>query len=390
MKKITAIFILMALCLSLFACSGGSDKPDTPNKSTAGTGTEKDGSGSSDGEISYVGTYSRDLAGTTINVFNCGEYISDGSEDSLDVNKEFEKLTGIKVNYNTYANNEAMYAKLKSGAVAYDIIVPSDYMIERLISENMLEKLDFTKLTNYKYIDSKYKGVYFDPNEEYSVPYNVGMVAMIYNKTMVDEAPTSWSVMWDEKYKDDVLSFANPRDAFAIAQFLLGIDLNSTDKADWDKAFQKLLEQKEILQGRVDDEVFNKMEQGNAAIATYYAGDCITMKDINDDLEIVYPEEGVNIFIDGICVPKGGQNYDAAMMYINFLMEPEIALANAEYICYASPNTAVIENENYSLAGNEILYPPEDKMPKCDYFHDLPEDVRSYYEKLWEQVFTAD
>lgn len=385
MKKITAIFILMALCLSLFACSG-----DT-NKATSGTGSaDKDGSGGSDSEINYVGTYSRDLAGTTINVFNCGEYISDGAEGSVDVNKEFEKLTGIKVNYSTYANNEAMYAKLKSGAVAYDIIVPSDYMIERLISEDMLEKLDFTKLTNYNLIDSKYKGVYYDPNEEYSVPYNVGMVAMIYNKTMVDEAPTSWSVMWDEKYKDDVLSFANPRDAFAIAQLLLGIDLNTTDKAQWDRAYEKLLEQKDILQGRVDDEVFNKMEQGNAAIATYYAGDCVNMKDINDDLEIVYPEEGVNIFIDGVCVPKGGQNYDAAMMYINFLMEPEIALANAEYICYASPNTAVVSNENYSLAGNEILYPSEDKMPKTEYFHDLPEDVRSYYEKLWEKVFTED
>lgn len=385
MKKITAIFILLALCLSLFACSGGDNKP------ASGTGSsDKEGSKGSDGEISYVGTYSRDLAGTTINVFNWGEYISDGAEDSVDVNKEFEKLTGIKVNYINYANNEIMYAKLKSGAVAYDVIIPSDYMIERLISEDMLEKLDFTRLTNYKYIDSQYKGVYFDPNEEYSVPYNVGMVGLIYNTTMVDEAPTSWSVMWDEKYKDDILSFANPRDAFAIAQFLLGIDLNSTDKADWDKAYEKLLEQKAVLQGRVDDEVFNKMEQGNAAIATYYAGDYLTMADINEDLAFVYPEEGVNIFIDSVCVPKGGQNYDAAMMYINFLMEPEIALANAEYICYASPNTAVVENENYSLAGNEILYPPEDKKPKTEYFHDLPEDVRSYYESLWEKVFTED
>lgn len=386
MKKITAIFVLLALCLSLAACSGDTLKP------TSGTGDagNSGNSGNSDSELSFVGTYSKDLAGTTLNVFNWGEYISDGLEDSVDVNKEFEKLTGIKVNYITYSNNEAMYAKLKSGAVAYDVIIPSDYMIERLISEDMLEKLDFTKLTNYKYIDSQYKGVYFDPNEEYSVPYNVGMVGLIYNTTMVDETPTSWSIMWDEKYADDILSFANPRDSFAIAQFLLGIDINSTDKADWDKAAQKLIEQKAVLQGRVDDEVFNKMEQGNAAIATYYAGDYLTMADINEDLAFVYPEEGVNIFIDSVCVPKGGQNYDAAMMYINFLMEPEIALANAEYICYASPNTAVVENENYSFAGNEILYPAEDKMPKCEYFHDLPEDVRSYYESLWEKVMTAD
>ena len=210
MKKIIAILILCALCVSLAACSGNTTAE-----------TDEDG-------IKYEGTYTRDLAGTKLNVYNWGEYISDGSEDSVDVNAEFEKLTGIKVNYETYDNNEAMYAKLKSGAVAYDIIIPSDYMIERLISEDMLDKIDTSKLSNYHYIDDQYKGVYYDPNEEYSVPYNVGMVGLIYNKTMVDEAPTSWSVMWDEKYADNILTFGNPRDSFAIAQILLGIDLNTT------------------------------------------------------------------------------------------------------------------------------------------------------------------
>lgn len=384
MKKTTVISLLLGLCLALCACSGNAD-----SNADSGSGDNPSGGGS-DSEISYVADYKNDLAGTTLNVFNWGEYISDGAEDSVDVNKEFEKLTGIKVNYVTYDNNESMYAKLKSGAVAYDVIIPSDYMIERLISEDMLEKLDFTKLTNYKYIDEQYKGVYYDPDEQYSVPYNVGMVGLIYNKTMVDEAPTSWGVMWDERYKDDILTFANPRDSFAIAQFLLGIDINSHDKADWDKAAEKLIGQNAVLQGRVNDEVFNKMEQGNAAIAAYYAGDYLTMADVNPDLAFVYPEEGVNIFIDGVCIPKGGQNYDAAMLYINFLMEPEIALANAEYICYASPNTAVVENEEYTFRGNEILYPADDKKPKTEYFHDLPEDVRSYYETLWEQVLTAD
>lgn len=384
MKKILAAVLLFALILSLAACSGGD---------TSGSGNgdgEKQKGISADTELKYVGTYTRDLAGTKLNVFNWGEYISDGSEDSVDVNAEFEKLTGIKVNYVTYDNNETMYAKLKSGAVAYDVIIPSDYMIERLISEDMLEKLDFSKLDNYKYIDDKYKGVFYDPNEEYSVAYNVGMVGMIYNTTMVEEAPTSWSAMWDARYAEDILTFANPRDAFAISQFLLGIDLNTTDKAEWDRAADKLIEQNAVLQGRVNDEVFNKMEQGNAAIAAYYAGDYLTMADINEDLAFVYPEEGVNIFIDGVCVPKGNQNYEAAMMYINFLMEPDIALANAEYICYASPNTAVVNNPDYSLAGNEYLYPAEADMPKTEYFHDLPVDVRSYYESLWEKVLTAD
>ena len=168
-----------------------------------------------------IAEYTRDLAGTTINVFNWGEYISDGSEGSLDINSTFEELTGIKVNYDNYESNEAMYAKLKSGAVSYDIIIPSDYMIERLVRENMLAEVDFSKITNYNLIDEKYKGLYFDPNEEYSVPYNVGMVGLIYNTKTVTETPDSWSIMWDEKYKDDILTFNNPRDAFAIAQFLL-------------------------------------------------------------------------------------------------------------------------------------------------------------------------
>ncbi len=336
--------------------------------------------------IPVVGTYSDEYAGTTLNVFNWGEYISDGSDDSLDVNAEFEKLTGIHVNYLNYDSNEAMYAKLKSGAVSYDIIIPSDYMVQRLISENMVQELDFSKLDNYRFISDEYKSLYFDPEDLYSVPYSVGMVGLIYNTTMVEEAPTSWSVMWDERYADNILTFNNSRDAFAIAQMLLGLDLNSTNTADWDAAAAILMEQNDVLQGRVMDEVFNKMEGGNAAIAPYYAGDFYTMAEHNEDLAFVYPEEGVNIFVDSVCVPSNAQNYEAAMMYINFLMEPEVALANAEYICYASPNTAVVENDNYSFKGDEVLYPSAENKPKTQYFHDLDPAIRTYYEKLWEVI----
>lgn len=359
--KAFSLVLVLALLASLASCGGSSEPSFTP-----------------------VGEYSRELEGTVINVFNWGEYISDGSEGSLDVNKEFEKLTGIKVNYDNYEANETMYNKLKSGAVSYDIIIPSDYMIERLISEDMLAELDFSKITNYSLIDEKYKGLYFDPEEKFSVPYNVGMVGLIYNSATVEEAPDSWAVMWDEKYKDDILTFNNPRDSFAIAQFLLGIDLNTTDKADWDKAAEKLKEQNSVLQGRVMDQVFNKMQSGNASIAAYYSGDFLTMKEVNEDLEFVYPKEGVNIFVDSVCIPKNNQNFEAALMYINFLLEPEIALANAEYICYASPNTSVVNNEDYSLKDEKILYP--DEYPKTQYFHDLPLEIRSYYESLWEEV----
>ena len=344
--------------------------------------------GGANSEITnLVGTYTDAYAGTTLNVFNWGEYMSIGAEGSLDVNAAFEALTGIKVNYMNFESNEAMYSKIKSEAVSYDILIPSDYMIARLISEDMLQPLDFSKIDNYHYIDEQYKNLYFDPDNAYSVPYNVGL---IYDTSVVEGTPDSWNIMWDAKYTDNILTFNNPRDTFAIAQFLLGIDINSENKADWDKAAEKLKEQNPVLQARVMDEVFNKMEAGNAAIAPYYAGDYLTMAETNPDLTFVYPKEGTNIFVDSICVPKNAQNYDAAMLYINFLLEPEVALANAEYICYASPNTAVTENPDYALYQNEILYPAAENMPKTEYFHDIDPEIRTYYEKLWEEILLAD
>ena len=371
-----AIGVLVALLVSLvpigFILGRGGDGHD---------GVKVEGEYFIDGETGLS-----KYAGTNINVFNWGEYISDGSDGTLDVNAEFERITGIKVNYQNYDSNESLYSKLKSGAVSYDVIIPSDYMIERLKNEGMLRELDFSMLDNYEYIDEAYKNLYFDENNAYSVPYSVGMVGLIYNSTMVEEAPDSWGVMWDERYRDNVLTFNNPRDAFAISQLLLGIDLNTTSAAEWTLAAEKLKEQNDILQGRVMDEVFNKMQGGNAAIAPYYAGDFLTMKEINPDLEFVYPKEGTNIFVDSACIPASSRNYEAALLYINFLLEPDVALANAEYICYASPNTAVTENEDYAFYGNEILYPAEADMPEVQYYHDMNETTRKLYNALWEEV----
>ncbi len=327
-----------------------------------------------------------DLAGTTINVYNWGEYISDGSEGSMDINAEFTKRTGIKVNYNNYDTNENMYAKLKSDGVSFDIVIPSDYMIERLIDEDMLQKIDFSNIPNYKYIDAKYKGLYFDPKDEYSVPYNVGMVGLIYNTKMVKEAPTSWNVMWDEQYKGKVLMFDNPRDAFGIAQKLLGQSFNTTDEAEWRAAADKLKVQKPILQGYVMDDIFRKMESGEAAIAPYYAGDFITMHSNNPDLAFVYPQEGVNIFVDSICIPKNAKNKAAAEAYINFLLDPDIAVENANYLGYATPNTAVLTREDYELKGNEYLYPEDQKMPKTEYFYNLPQKTLTLMTDLWSEL----
>ncbi len=326
------------------------------------------------------------LKGTEINVYNWGEYISDGAEGTLDVNKEFEKETGIKVNYTTYDSNENMYNKIKGGGASYDIVIPSDYMIERMIDEELLEKIDFDNIPNYKNIMDKYKNLYFDPNNEYSVPYNVGMVGLVYNTKMVDGTPDSWSIMWDEKYKGQILMFNNPRDAFGIAQFLLGIDINTTDAQSWEKAYEKLKEQKPVVQSYVMDDVFNKMEGGEAAIAAYYAGDCISMAENNPDLAFVYPKEGTNIFVDSICIPKGCQNKEAAEIYINFLLRGDIALANAEYMCYATPNQAVLDNEEYSLRDNEMLYPAEENAPKTEYFHNLDSDMLMLMTSLWDNL----
>ncbi len=338
-------------------------------------------------DLDLRASYGRDLAGTELTVYNWGEYISDGSDGMLDVNREFEKITGIKVNYLTFESNETMYSQIKSGGVTYDVIIPSDYMVERLINENELLKIDTSKISNYDLIDDSYKNTYFDKDNKYSIPFNVGMVGIIYNKKHTgNNIEHSWKVLWDKKYKDMVLNFNNPRDAFMTAQMLLGQDLNSTNKKDWDKAAKLLKEGKTNLQSYVMDEVYGKMETGEASIAPYYAGDYLTMLDTNSDLGFFYPQEGTNIFIDSICIPKSAKNYNAALMYINFLLEPQIATANAEYIGYASPNTAVINNPDYYYYQNEILYPKKENMPKVQYYHDIEDNIRMHYEMLWCDV----
>ena len=338
-------------------------------------------------DLDLKADYTKELEGTTLTVYNWGEYISDGSDDMIDVNAEFERLTGIKVNYLTFESNETMYSQIKSGGVTYDIIIPSDYMIARLIKENELLEIDTEKITNYGLIEEKYKNVYFDPQNKYSVPFSVGMVGIIYNTSLVGkDIKHSWNVLWDSKYKDMTLNFNNPRDAFMTAQMYLGQDLNSSNKKDWETAAELLKKGKANLQSYIMDEVYGKMETGEAAIAPYYARDYLTMYETNEDLAFFYPQEGTNIFIDSICIPKSCKNYEAALMYINFLLEPQIATANAEYIGYASPNTAVINNPDYYYYQNKILYPDEKDMPKVQYYHDIPEEIRMHYEMLWCDV----
>lgn len=329
-----------------------------------------------------------ELKGTTINVYNWGEYISDEEDEEsymFDINAAFEELTGIKVNYTNFASNEDLYAKLKSGGTSYDIVIPSDYMIARFIAEGLIQKIDMDNIPNYKNVSEKYKNMYYDENNEYSVPYCVNTVGLIYNKTMVDEKPTSWSVLWDPKYSGKILMFDNPRDSFAISQKLLGQSLNTTDSTEWRLAADELISQKPLLQGYVMDEVYNKMESGEAALAPYYAGDFICMQEVNPDLDFVYPKEGVNIFVDAVCIPSNAQNVRAAEMYINYLLDPKVALANAYATGYETPNKTVVGMEEYAeMAENKYLYPDEEI--NTEYFFDLDDETRNLMNTLWNEV----
>ncbi len=333
----------------------------------------------------------------TLNVYNWGEYISDGSEGSLDVNKEFEQYyyethgRRLKLNYTTYASNEDMYNKLKSGGVSYDVVIPSDYMIEKMIAENMLEKLDFSNIPNYRYIDEQYKYASYDPTNEYSVPYTCGCVGVIYNSSLADIDTHDWDCLWDERYEGQILQFNNPRDAFGTAMYALGIDVNTTDESEWRRAMEYLKEQKPLVQSYVMDEIFNKMKNGSAAIAPYYAGDYLTMYEDNPDLEFFYPESGTNIFVDAMCIPTCAKNKSIAEEYINFCLSEDIAVANAEYICYASPNILVKDNETYIEDMNEIcenaieiLYP--EGGIKSSYFKYLDVDTNAVQNRLWEEL----
>lgn len=365
MKKLITVLLAVILCLGVFPYSALADDSYFSKE-----------------QIEYYKNLG--LQGTTVNVYNWGEYISDGSEGSMDVVKEFEKLTDCKVNYTNYESNENMYSKLIGGGVSYDVIVPSDYMIDKLIDEDMLLELDYDNIPNMKYIDKDCLNLFFDPEQKYTVCYNVGTTILIYNKKLVKEEPKSWDALWDEQYKGKILMFNNPRDAFAIAQSMLGQDFNSTNEQDWLKSAELLAEQKDKVNPvYVMDEVFNLMESGEYALATYYAGDYVLMNENNEDLGYCIPEEGVNAFYDAFCIPKCSKNKKGGEAFINFMQEPEVALANSEYIYYRSANYTVEQNEESSLYANPAVYA---KVKNVQYFKNLPQNINELENRLWTEV----
>ncbi|MBQ7800610.1 MAG: spermidine/putrescine ABC transporter substrate-binding protein [Oscillospiraceae bacterium] len=326
----------------------------------------------------------------TIIVYNWGgPYMSEGSNDTVDINELFEERYNVKVKYRTYDSNESMYAKIKNGGADYDIIIPSDYMVARLISEGLVEKLDFSNIPLFETnVMESFKNPDYDPTNEYSVPYSWGTVGIIYNKEVVKDEVKSWDILWDEKYKDNVLMFNNSRDAFMVSQMLLGYSQNTTDKTEIKAAADKLSEQKSVVQGYYMDEIYDKMINEDAAIAPYSAGDALVMMEENENLAFAYPEEGTNRFVDAVCIPKGSKNKKYAEMYINFLLEAEIALANCEVTGYCTPNSAAFELLDDETKNNKIMYPDDEYLKKCESYIHLPSDVNTYVQELWINIKT--
>ena len=314
----------------------------------------------------------------TLNVMNWGQNIADGTDETLDIIQEFEKRhPNIRVNYTTYDSNESLYAKLSGGGLSVDVIIPSDYMIARLIQEDMLQKLDFSNIPNYEYVQQTFKNTDYDPLNEYSVPYTWGTVGIIYNTKFVDpEDVTGWELLWNEKYKGKILMFDNSRDAFGIAQYMLGYDVNTEDPQDLADCAKLLKEQNPLVRQYVMDQIYAAMEGENAWVAPYYAGDCMMMMDANPNLAFYLPEnQGFNLFIDAMCVPTCAKNKTEAELFINFLCDPEISGANMDYICYGSPIEGARDYMEEYLAESDVIYPSEEVLKNGTSYGYLPAEV---------------
>ena len=377
MKRFLSVLLtLMMLCsvLLLSVCSAAADDGEDDGREEA----------SADG--GYQGE---------VNVYNWGEYISPGDDGEMDVIAEFEKKYHIKVNYTNYETNEEMYNVLTNSNSSYDVIFPSDYMVARLREEGLLAPLDFENIPNYKHISERFRNPAYDPEGLYSVPYSWGFVAVVYNTDMIKEGSvTGFKDLWDPKYKDDgILMFNNSRDAMAIAMQLCDPPIDpgasSFTREDIDRATDKLIEQKSVLKKYVMDQVFTEMEGNQSGLAAYYAGDIWTMMDNNESLTYCLPEEGSNLFNDAMCIPANCKNKENAELFINFMCEPEVAAANAEYITYGTPNEAALELIDEEMLSSELINPPDEYLDKCYRFTNLDDDIYGYMQKRFVEACSA-
>ena len=322
-------------------------------------------------------------SGRQVIVYNWGDYIDP------DVIAMFEEETGIHVIYEEYETNEIMYPKVQSGAIAYDAVCPSDYMIQRMIESDLLAEIDYDNIPNINYIDDVYMefSTQFDEENRYSVPYLWGTVGILYNKNMVDEPVDSWEILWNEKYKDSILMQDSVKDAFAVALKYLGYSLNSTDLDELEAAKKLLIEQKPLVQAYVVDQVRDKMIGNEAALGVIYSGEALYCQQENPDLEYVIPKEGSNLWIDSWVIPKNAKNKENAEAFINFLCRPDIAKMNFEYITYSIPNSAgrsLIEDER--MRSSTIAFPDITSLDNCETFRFLGDDNEAVYNALWREV----
>lgn len=315
----------------------------------------------------------------TLKVYNWGDYIGES------VIENFEKEYGINVIYDTFATNEDMYVKLKSGGSDYDVVFPSDYMITRMINENMLQKIDLQNVPNYKYIDDKFKNLAYDPNNEYSVPYMWGTVGIIYNKTMVDETVDSWRILWNEKYSKQILMLDSQRDSIGVTLKMLGYPLNTKDETQLEEAKNALVDQKRLVLAYTGDEVKDMMISGEAALAVVWSGDAVFMTRENPDLAYALPKEGSNLWFDGMAIPKTSKNKKEAELFINYMCETNVAFENSDFIGYSTPHVEAKELLDPSLLNDVAAYPSDEELENCEVFEDLSGSIR-VYDRIWTEV----
>lgn len=312
-------------------------------------------------------------------IYNWGDYIDENIVDM------FEEETGIKVIYEMFETNESMYTKLKNGGNQYDVAIPSDYMITKLIKEDMIQKIDLSKIENYSNIGEAYQQQAFDPNDEYSIPYFFGTNGILYNKTMVSGPVDSWSILWDEAYENQILMNNSQRDSIMVALKLLGYSMNTTDPAELEEAKNLLLEQRDLVLAYVVDNGKDMMINEEAAFLVTWNGDAIWLIDENPNLDYVIPQEGSNIWIDSMVIPTNAKNVDNAHKFIDFMLREDIAYLNTDYVGYSTPNTKAFEMLDESMKNNTIAYPELDQLNGMEVFIDLGEDLELYND-IWLEI----
>jgi len=319
----------------------------------------------------------------TLYVYNWGDYIAEGVTD------KFTEETGIKVVYDTYEQNEDMYTKITAGgSSSYDVIFPSDYVIEKLIRENLLAEIDYKNVPNMSLIDAKYKNLAFDPDNKYSVPYMWGTVGIVYDTTRVSEEPTSWGVLWDEQYKGEILMWDSVRDSIGLTLKYLGYSMNDHSDAALAAAKAKLLEQKPLVLSYAGDQMKDMMIAGEAIIAVMYSGDAAFVMERNENLSYVIPDEGSNIWFDNMCILKSSKNKDLAEQFINFMCRTDIAATNRDYICYSTPQIEVYNTLDEETKSDITQYPDDSIYARCEVYEDLGEYTQ-VYDDLWTQILAS-